>query len=109
MSDKKKEWELIPKVTARVVGTKYPKKFDHFIVKDKCPKCDGELHAKILEKGCVIWCTNHPNCDYQTYGDSDKARELIFEKHGIKVTVVHKAGACVIFSNRPIPKNHKKQ
>lgn len=162
MNDKEKEWELTPKQTAHVVGTKYPKdfyyrknkplvsrftlcmpdgflisvpiyegesasnkiktfvdnwykvtkedpeKFDHFIINDKCPKCGGELHAKILEKGCAIWCTNHPNCDYQTYGDSDKARELIFEKHGIKVTVVHKTGAGVIFSNRPIPKKGEK-
>lgn len=161
MSDKKKEWELTPKVTARVVGTKYPKdyyqknkllvsrftlsmpdgfllsvpiyegesiknkiksfvdnwykvtkedpkKFDHFIIKDKCPNCGGELHAKILEKGCAIWCINHPSCDYQTYDDSDKARELIFEKHGIKVTVVHKKGTGVIFSNRPIPKKGEK-
>ena len=85
-----------------------PEKFDHFVLGDKCPKCGGELHAKILEKGCAIWCVNHPDCDYQTYGDSDKARELIFKKHGIKVTVVHKTGAGVIFSNRPIPKKGEK-
>ena len=85
-----------------------PEKFNHFAIKERCPKCGGELHAKILEKGCAIWCINHPDCDYQTYGDREKARELIFEKHGLKTKIVHKTGASVIFSNRPIPKKGDK-
>ncbi len=82
-----------------------PEKFDHFTIKEKCPKCGGELRAKIHERSCSIWCINHPNCNYQVIGDDDKARNLIYEKHGIKVTYTHKTGACVIFSN----KSQKKQ
>lgn len=158
MNDKEKEWELTPKVTVHVVGTKIPKdlhfrknkpliskfnlsmpdgfvisvpiyegesekakiksyvdywykvtkedpkKFDHFIIKDKCPKCGEELHARIFNKKCLIWCVNHPNCDYQNYEDGPKVRERIYEKIGIKHTYVQKTGACVIFSNRPTPK-----
>ena len=85
-----------------------PEKFDHFAIKERCPKCGGELRTKILEKGCAIWCINHPDCDYQTYGDSGKARELIFEKHGLKLKIVHKTGARAIFSNGPIPKKGDK-
>lgn len=83
-------------------------KFHHFVIKEKCPKCGGELRAKILEKGCVIWCINHPNCNYQTYGDSWKARMLIYEKHGLKTTIVHKTGGGVILSNRPMLKKEEK-
>lgn len=86
-----------------IIGTKSPKKFDHFIVKDKCPKCGGELHAKIHNNQCLIWCINHPNCDYQACEeDRDKVRERIYEKHGLKVTYVHKTGCAVFFSNKPI-------
>ena len=82
-----------------------PKKFDHFIIKDKCPKCGGEMHAKIDKKKCFIWCINHPNCNYQTC-EEDKVRERIYEKFGLKHTWVHKTGGTVIFSNKPI--NNKK-
>lgn len=84
-----------------------PKKFDHFIIKDRCPKCGGEMHAKIHNNQCLIWCINHPNCDYQACEeDKDKVRQRIYEKHGLKVTHVHKTGCAVFFSNKPI--NNKK-
>lgn len=84
-----------------------PKKFDHFIIIDKCPKCGGELHAKIYNNQCLIWCINHPNCDYQACEeDKDKIRERIYKKHGLEVTYVHKTGCAVFFSNKPI--NNKK-
>ena len=79
-------------------------KFDHFVIKERCPKCGGELHAKILEKGCAIWCINHPDCDYQTYSDSNDEFEIFCAVHGIKIIKTNKTGAVAIFSNKPIPK-----
>ena len=82
-----------------------PKKFDHFIINDKCPKCGGEMHAKIHNNQCFIWCVNHPNCNYQACEeDKDKVRERIYEKHGLKVGFVHKTGCAIFFSNKPIKK-----
>ena len=89
------------------VANTNPEQFDHFSIKEKCPKCGGVLRAKILAKGCAIWCTNHPDCDYQNYGDSEKARELICDKYGIEMKIVHKTGARVILSSRPIRKGDK--
>ena len=77
-----------------------PMLFDHFLIKQKCPNCGGELWAKILEKGCAIWCINYPHCNYMDYGDSEKARQLMAEKYGLKWKLVHKEGASVIFFNR---------
>ena len=74
-----------------------PETFDHFIIKQKCPKCGGELRSKILAKGCAIWCTNHPNCNYIEHGNSDKARQLMAEKYGIKWKLVKKTGCKIIF------------
>lgn len=85
----------------KVTG-KNPEKFDHFVIKEKCPKCGGELRAKIHHKGCSIWCINYPMCNYQKTGDSFKARKLIFEKHGLKFEITHKTGSKVIFSNKNI-------
>ena len=74
-----------------------PKLFDHFLIKQKCPNCGGELWAKILKKGCAIWCINHPHCNYMDYGDSEKARQLMAEKYGIKWKLVKKTGCKIIF------------
>ena len=81
-----------------------PEKFDHFTIKEKCPKCGGELRAKIHERSCSIWCINHPACNYQETGDDDKARHLIYEKFGVKVAYTHKTGAITVFTNRTINK-----
>jgi hypothetical protein len=88
-----------------IVTKRDPEKFEHFVIKDKCPKCGGELRAKIDKKKCFIWCINHPNCDYQIC-EEDKVRERMYEKYGLKTTCVHKTGGKVIFSNKPI--EHKK-
>ncbi len=79
-----------------------PEKFDHFVIKERCPICGGELIAKIHSSGCSIWCTNYPQCNYQEIGDSFKARELICEKHGLKFERTHKTGSKVIFSSKNI-------
>lgn len=78
-----------------------PNVFEHFTIKEKCPRCGGELRAKIHKDCCSIWCVNYPNCDYQDCEyDNGKVRERIYEKHGLKVSYVHKTGSKIVFSNR---------
>ena len=74
-----------------------PETFNHFVIKEKCPICGSELRAKVLQKGCAMWCINHPECDYQKTEDGLNARQLICERHGLKFEYVHKSGASVIF------------
>ena len=78
-----------------------PSAFNHFVTNQKCPKCGGELRSKILQKGCAIWCTNHPSCNYIEHGDSMKARQLMAEKYGIEWKLVNKTGTkTIVSSNR---------
>ena len=82
-----------------------PDVFEHFTIKERCPKCGGELRAKIHQDCCSIWCVNYPNCDYQELGNRAKSRNLIFEKHGLpKPTITHKTGTRIVLSNKPIKK-----
>lgn len=48
------------------------------------------MHAKILQNGCAIWCTNHPKCNYEKNVNTDKAKKLIFENDGTKSATPHK-------------------
>lgn len=80
-----------------------PKKFDHFDIKDKCPKCGGPMRCKIVGNQAMIWCLDR-NCVYQDIEENPKARERVYEKFGLKVKYVHKTGCAVIFSNKPIKK-----
>ena len=82
-----------------------PDVFEHFTIKERCPKCGGELRAKIHQDCCSIWCVNYPYCDYQELGNRAKSRNLIFEKHGLpKPTITHKTGTRIVLSNKPIKK-----
>ena len=80
-----------------------PEKFDHFVIKDRCPKCGGVMHAKLLKGGCAIWCINYPNCDYQAF-EENKSIKRMCEKHGLKYKQTHKTGCGVVFSQNPIKK-----
>ena len=78
-----------------------PKAMGHFEpFREVCPKCGSVLRGKFLSEGDIIWCTNQ-SCDYSVQEDNVKARERIFEKHGIKPTYVNKTGICAIFTSRP--------
>lgn len=79
------------------------KKFDHFDIKDKCPKCGGPMRCKIVGNQAMIWCLDR-NCGYKDIEENPKARERVYEKFGLKVKYVHKTGCAVIFSNKPIKK-----
>ena len=57
-----------------------PDLYDHFVIKERCPRCGGELRAKMHQDNVSIWCTNYPDCDYQELRDNAKALELIFEE-----------------------------
>ena len=80
-----------------------PEKFDHFIIQDRCPKCGGEMHAKILNNGCAVWCVNHPDCHYQAFEKTASFKRYC-EKHGLTYVETHKNGCGVIFSQKPIKK-----
>ena len=86
------------------VTNENPSKFDHFNIKDKCPKCGGPMRCKVDGNCAMVWCIDH-NCGYSNIEEGQKARDRIFEKHGIKVKWTHKTGASAIFSNAPIKKN----
>ena len=78
-----------------------PEVMGHFEpFRETCPKCGSILRGKFLPKGDVIWCTNY-KCEYHINEDSNKARERIYEKHGLRPTYVKKTGAFVIMSARP--------
>lgn len=77
-----------------------PELFHHFLTKQRCPNCGGELWAKILRRGCAIWCINHPHCSYMEHGDSVKARQLMAEKYGLKWKLVKKEGVRAVCSNK---------
>ena len=68
--------------------------------RETCPKCESILRGKFLEEGDVIWCTNI-NCTYKVHESRNKARERIYEKHGLRPVYVKKTGARVIMSNKP--------
>ena len=85
------------------VANKDPKTYDHFDIKDKCPKCGGPMRCKLDNDYAMIWCMDH-NCGYQNIEDGLKARDRVFEKHGISVKWVKKTGASVVYSNVPIKK-----
>ena len=79
-------------------------KYNHFTIKDKCPRCGGELRAKVYNEQCFIWCINHPECDYHTIEEGAKVRERIYEKYGLKTAWAKKTGCTVVFSNHPVKK-----
>ena len=49
------------------------KMFDnHYVLKDRCPKCGGELRG-CDSYGCTyIWCINHPDCNYRETKSNEK-------------------------------------
>ena len=49
-----------------------PEKFDHFVIKDRCPKCGGELRGCDSYGYSYIWCTNHPDCNYRETKSNEK-------------------------------------
>ena len=77
-----------------------PKKFNHFDIKDKCPKCGGPMRCKILSNSAAIWCLDH-NCGYRNIEESPKVRDRIYEKYGLKTRKVNKTGCFIMLSNRP--------
>ena len=79
-----------------------PKKYHRFILNDKCPKCGSELHGKIYDHKCYVWCTNHPHCDYKDLETGRKNIYWFFETHGGKTVYGTKTVTAVIMFNRPI-------
>ena len=86
------------------VTNENPSKFNHFDIKDKCPKCGGPMRCKLNGNYAMVWCIDH-KCRYTNIEEGDKASERMFERHGLKVKTTHKTGASAIFSNAPIKKN----
>ena len=81
------------------VTNQNPEKFGHFDIKDKCPKCSGSMRCKIVHNQAMIWCLNR-NCGYQNIEENPKAREIVFEKFGLKAKEGHKTGCSIIFTNK---------
>ena len=88
------------------VTNKEPERFDHFNIKDKCPKCGGHMRCKMLKDQTRVWCMN-PDCGYQGIEEGLKSRDRVFEKHGLKVKWVKKTGASVIMSNRQVEQRNR--
>ena len=86
------------------VTTKDPKKFGHIVLKKKCPKCGGELHAKDLDHGRAIWCVNHTRCDYEQFKEkkktsTDKVEEML-ERLDLDAKYVEKSGTSSTTFNK---------
>lgn len=81
-----------------------PKKFSHFDIKDKCPKCGGSLRCNLLNKQSFIWCLNS-ECGFHDIEAKDNVRLRLYEKYGLKVEWVHKTGACIIMTNNNVKKD----
>ena len=84
---------------------KDPKKYEHFDIHDKCPKCGGPMRCKLVDHDARVWCID-PNCGYRNIEEGPKVRERIYEKHGLKTKWVNKSGSAVILSNRPIKRKN---
>ena len=81
------------------VTNKDPEKFDHFDIKDLCPKCGGSMRCRIVNNCAMIWCID-PKCGFKDIEEGPKVRERVYEKHKLKTTYTSKEGTKVILSNK---------
>lgn len=58
------------------ITSREPIKFDHFDIKDKCPKCGGPMRCKLVDNHAMIWCL-YRRCGYHDVKENPKLKKVI--------------------------------